>query len=122
MAFDRATADRLRAAVLELSLDECEALSERRMFGGLCICLNGKMLAGVQDERLVVRLGSEELQTALVSGRCKPMDFTGRALSNFAYVEPNEFSTEATLMEWLEMSLRFVRSAPSRKRPSKARA
>ena len=65
MAYDEGIANVLRSAVGRLPLSAAEQLSERRMFGGLCVLINGKMLAGVIDSRIVIRLSDEELTAAI---------------------------------------------------------
>ena len=99
----------LRQALPQLQLSAEEVLTERRMFGGVCYLLNGKMLAGVAKSLLVIRLEEAEFAAASQSGSVTPMDFTGRPLRGFAYVAPEAFSGEEELLAWLEMSLRYVR-------------
>ncbi len=92
-----------------LPLTPDEVLAELKMFGGVCFTLNGKMLAGVSASRLVIRLEEAEFAAASAAGRVTPMDFTGRPLRGFGYVEPEAVRTDEELLDWLEMSLRFVR-------------
>jgi TfoX/Sxy family transcriptional regulator of competence genes len=109
MPADDALIQALQEALPRLALAPDEALSDRRMFGGYCFMINGKMLAGVAKEQLVIRLEEEEFTEASRSGLVSPFDFTGRPLSGFAYVAPAAFATEDELLGWLEMSLRYVR-------------
>ena len=99
----------LETAVPKLALLPGEAVTQKRMFGGHCFLLNGKMLGGVAGNRLVVRLEESEFGEANNRGEVSPMDFTGRPLRNFAYVEPGAIATEESLVAWLETSLRYVR-------------
>ena len=99
----------LETAVPKLHLLPGETVTKKRMFGGVCILLNGKMLAGVTGDRLVIRLEAAEFEEASKRGEVSPMDFTGRPLRNFAYVEPFALESEVSLMAWLEMSMRYVR-------------
>jgi TfoX/Sxy family transcriptional regulator of competence genes len=118
----QAILDALDQALPQLPLEPEEAVTGRRMFGGFCYLVNGKMLAGVAKAQLVIRLEEEEFTEASRTGLVTPMDFTGRPLSGFAYVAPEAFSTEAELLAWLEMSLRYVRKhmlAKKRKRSAK---
>lgn len=109
--------DALEQAVPHLNLEPDETVTARRMFGGFCYMLNGKMFAGSGKSQLMIRLEEEEFAAASAAGQVTAMDFTGRPLTGFAYVVPEAFATEAELLEWLEMSLRYVRKHMLTKRP-----
>ncbi len=49
------------------------------MFGGVGFLLNGNMLVGVWKDSLIVRLGPEEGDEALLEPHVKEFDITGRA-------------------------------------------
>jgi TfoX/Sxy family transcriptional regulator of competence genes len=109
MAYDEQILARVRRVLPRLPLAPDEALAERKMFGGVCITLNGKMLAGVSASRLVVRLEEAEFAEASEAGQVTPMDFTGRPMRGFAYVAPEAYRDDEELLDWLERSLRYVR-------------
>jgi TfoX/Sxy family transcriptional regulator of competence genes len=109
MAYDEKKADRIRLALSQLRWLPDEHLAERKMFGGLCFTLNGKMLIGVERERVVVRLHDADLESALEQKRAEPMDFTGKPLRNFAYLPDHAYASDEALTEWIEKSRRFVR-------------
>jgi hypothetical protein len=109
MAYDESVLARLRDALRGLALEPGEALAERKMFGGVCVTLNGKMLAGVSDARLVVRLEPQELEVAEARGVAAPMDLTGRPLKGFAFVDPAKLEGDAEWGAWLDTSARYVR-------------
>src|SRR5437667_10889577 len=110
MAYDEATAARLRSAVTSLAFEPSEKITERRMFGGLCFLLNGNMLAGVAGSLLVFRIDDAELDEALALPYARPMDFTGRPMKNFVYIDPSGFVSDGEFLPWLKKSLRYVRS------------
>ncbi len=78
MAFDATLARRLR--IIFGGLPDA---SERRMFGGVCCLLSGKMCCGIVGRDLVVRLGPEGYEAPLHRPHTRPMDFTGRPLRGF---------------------------------------
>lgn len=110
MAYDSTTAETLRRAVADLKFEPSEEITERNMFGGVCVLLNGSMLAGVTGSLLVVRLSDQELETALTLPYVRPMDFTGRPMKNFAYIDPEGLAIRNELVDWIEKSLKFVRA------------
>lgn len=109
MAYDTDLADRIRSVIPALKLAEGEIIGEKKMFGGLCFTLNGKMLVGVGKGELMIRLSHSEFQEELAAGNVKPMDFTGKPLKGFAYVEIEAYSSDAELLRWIDRSAVFVR-------------
>ena len=89
-------------------------LSERSMFGGIAFLLEGNMCCGVIEDRLVVRVGPGAYQDALREPHARPMDFTGRPLKGFVYVDRAGYQNEASLRQWIDRSLSFARTLPPR--------
>jgi TfoX/Sxy family transcriptional regulator of competence genes len=109
MAYNEATADRLRAA-----LRDTPGLSERQMFGGLCLMVDGKMFAGIVGDDLMLRVGPERFEELLVRPAARLMDFTGRPMTGFLYVGPAGFTADADLDAWLSYARDFVASLPTK--------
>ena len=107
MAYDEALAARVREALAGRA-----GVTERRMFGGLSFLLGGHMCCGVVHEDLVVRLGPDETQAALAEPHARPMDFTGRPLEGFVYVDPAGLVDDAALRGWVERAAGFAASLP----------
>lgn len=61
MAFDETLADRIR-----VRLTRRKNIEEKRMFGGIVFFLNGNMLVGVWKDSLIVRLGQDQGDDALL--------------------------------------------------------
>jgi TfoX/Sxy family transcriptional regulator of competence genes len=99
------------------------AYEEKRMMGGLCFMVAGKMCVGVDKERLMVRLDPAVYEEALQRKGCAPMDFTGRPMRGFVFVNPSGLAAERDLASWLGLALDFnpraVTSNNSRKHPVK---
>jgi TfoX/Sxy family transcriptional regulator of competence genes len=79
----------------------------RRMMGGLCFMVAGKMCVGVEKNRLMARIGSDAYDDALKRKGCRPMDFTGRPMRGFVFVESDGLKSENDLVFWLELALAF---------------
>lgn len=73
MAYDEGVAEPLIAAYAA----EPNAI-EKKMFGGMAVMVNGHRSAGVVDESLMVRVGSDLFEEALARPHARQMDFTGR--------------------------------------------
>ena len=109
MAYDRDLADTLLSAI-----GIRPGISEVRMFGGLGIMLNGHMLCGVIGERAMFRVGKERMEEALARPGASPMDFTGKPLSGFIYVDPTDCD-EAALADWIDYASVYVDALPPKK-------
>lgn len=107
MAYDEALARRVRRLLATLP-----DFSERRMFGGLCFMLAGRMCCGIVGQDLVVRTGREAWGAALREPHARPMDFTGRPMRGFVYVAPAGLRGEPALREWVGRALAFVSRSP----------
>jgi TfoX/Sxy family transcriptional regulator of competence genes len=107
MAYDESDAYRVRAA-----LAGQEAVTERKMFGGLAFMVHGHMCCGVMQDHLMVRVGPDQYADALAQPHAREMDFTGRPMKGIVWVDPPGFQSEAGLQTWIERGLAFVTSLP----------
>lgn len=83
----------------------------KRMMGGLCFMVKGKMCVGVEKTRLMARIGPEAYDSALTQKGCRPMDFTGRPMRGFVFVELEGLKSEKDLAFWLELALAYNSTA-----------
>ena len=74
MAYDEDVANRVRQAVAAH-----QGLSERRMFGGLCLMVNGNMFAGVIGDELMLRVGPARFEELLAQRSPPRAPWTSRA-------------------------------------------
>jgi TfoX/Sxy family transcriptional regulator of competence genes len=109
MAFDEQLAGRVRAVVADR-----DDINEKPMFGGLCLLAHGNMFAGVMAEALMLRVGPDRHEDALARPHARIMDFSGRPMRGYVYVDPPGIATEAQLQEWVELSLSFVDTLPAK--------
>ncbi len=106
MPYDEKLADRVRTI-----LGARKDLVEKKMFGGLAFMLNGHMCVGVTQEDLMVRVGADAYQSALEKPHARPMDFTGRPLKGFVYVDGDRCDPQC-LGEWVRASVEYISSLP----------
>ena len=112
MAFDEKLAERVREQFAKRAV----AFEEKRMMGGLCFLVDGKMCVGVEKDRLMVRLDPVIYDDALQRKGCRPMDFTGRPMRGFVFVNAEGCSSTRDLAVWLELALEFNPKAKSSKK------
>lgn len=96
MAYDPGLAQRIREA-----LGERGDVEERRMFGGIAFMVGGHMAVGLSGDVLMARVGTERHADALALPHVRPMDFTGRPLAGYVYVDPPGIADDAALAAWV---------------------
>jgi TfoX/Sxy family transcriptional regulator of competence genes len=109
MAYDEILGDRVRTV-----LARRRGVVEKRMFGGLAFMLNGNMSVGIVDEKLMVRVGPKAFDEALKQKHAKPMDFTGRPMKGFIYVEAKGIRSDEDLKTWVDRGVAFAKSLPKK--------
>lgn len=107
MAYDEILAERIRTI-----LHRRKGITERKMFGGLCVLVGGNMACGVVKDELMVRVGPDRYDEALGLPHARPMDFTKRPMRGMVYVGTQGIATDEDLKAWVERGVRFARSLP----------
>ncbi len=119
MAYDEGLAERLRNI-----LDDHRGVSEKKMFGGLCFLLDGKMCCGIVKDELMVRVAPEQHAEALKEPHARPMDFTGRPMKGFVFVGQGGLDSGRQLEWWVNQGVSAARLAAvpsSRRKPNTAK-
>jgi TfoX/Sxy family transcriptional regulator of competence genes len=112
MAYNEKLADQVRELI---SLTHTN-VEEKKMFGGLCFMVNAKMCVGVEKERLMLRIDPEKYDDVMKKEGCKPMDFTGRVMKGFVFVDAEAVKTKKQLGYWIQLALEYNKKAkPSKK-------
>jgi hypothetical protein len=108
MAYDEDLANRLR----ELLADE-DAISERKMFGGLAFLLHGNMTVSASGQGgLLARIDPADTDAALARPHVTRMEMAGRSMDGWIRVAPEGLKTKRQLSAWVDRSLAFVRTLP----------
>jgi TfoX/Sxy family transcriptional regulator of competence genes len=113
MAYNEKLADKVRE-IISLTHKKVE---EKRMFGGLCFMVNDKMCVGVEQERMMVRLDPAMYDDVMEMEGCRPMDFTGKIMKGFVFVDIEALNTKKKLEYWIKLALDYNKIAkPSKKK------
>ncbi len=115
MAFNEKLANRTR----EIISHTHKNVEEKKMFGGLCFMVNDKMCVGVEQERLMVRLDPVHYDEVMKKEGCAPMDFTGRIMKGYVFVDINALNTARKLEYWIDLALQFNSKAKASKKKKK---
>jgi hypothetical protein len=111
MAYDEGLAERIRVAV-----DQRPGVTERKMFGGLAFMIHGHMFCGVLQESLMARVGPDAYAGALARSHTREMDFTGRPMKGYVYVDPEGIEEDDELQAWVDRCVAFALSLPPREK------
>ena len=115
MAYDEYLADRIRAVLESRRI----SFDEMKMMGGLCYMIDDKMCVGVVKNNLMARIDPEIYEQALTRTGCREMNFTGRSMKGYVFVEPEGIDLDDDLDYWVELCLDFNPKAKSSKQKKK---
>ena len=108
MAYNEFLVERVR-----FRLQNSGMIEEKKMMGGLIFMVNNKMCVGVDidkkknEDRLMVRVGKLPYEKLLNNKSSRKMDFTGKAMRGFLFIEPLGFDLDEDLDFWIEKALEF---------------
>ncbi|QCK15630.1 TfoX/Sxy family protein [Mangrovivirga cuniculi] len=111
MAYNEHQAERIRQRLSKSNLTD-----EKKMMGGLIFMVNDKMCVGLDidkktgKDRLMVRVGKAKHDQLIFNKGSREMDFTGKVMRGFLYIDPEGFDVENDLDFWIEKALHFNRA------------
>jgi TfoX/Sxy family transcriptional regulator of competence genes len=111
MSYNEALAERIRK-----SFSGRTDVAEKAMMGGLTFMVNDKMCVGVVNDALMVRFDPNLQDQMLAKPGVRPMDFTGRPMSGYIFVEESAVESDESLRFWLELAIAFNPKAKASKR------
>ena len=107
MAYDEALAERVRSTI-----GGRDAVTERKMFGGIAWMVGGNMACGVIDDDLCVKLSAEDAERALAEPDTRPFEMGGRTSRAFVVVSAGALAGEAELARWVDAGADHAASLP----------
>ena len=111
MAYSEKLAEKVRQA-----LGRRKDVEEKKMMGGLTFMVNGKMCVGILKDNLMARIDPAMYETALHKRGCREMNFTGRPMKGFVFVDPKGTSNKKDLRYWLDLALYFNKHSKASKK------
>lgn len=112
MAYDEHLAERVTKVLKEKRI----RFDEKKMMGGLCFMVSGKMCVGVEKDMLMARVGRDIYEKALKKKGCREMDFTGRPLKGFVFIDPTGIDMDKDLEYWIQLCLDYNPKAKASKK------
>ncbi len=115
MAYNEYLAERVERFFTENKID----FRSMKMMGGLCFMVDEKMCVGVVRDELMARIGTENYEAALEKPGAKEMNFTGRPMKGYVFLEEEATDLEDDLEYWLQLALDFNPLAKASKKRRK---
>jgi TfoX/Sxy family transcriptional regulator of competence genes len=110
MAYDEDLANRLR----ELLADE-DAITEKKMIGGLAFLLHGNMsVSASRNGGLLARIDPADTDAALDRPHVSLMQMGGRTMDGWITVTPEGLKTKRDLAAWVKRSVKYVKTLPAK--------
>ena len=108
MAYDEDLANRLR----ELLAGE-DAVTEKKMFGGLAFLVHGHMSVSASGQGgLLARIDPAETDAVLSKEHVSRMEMRGQTMDGWVRVAPEGVRTKRQLEPWVRRSLSYVKTLP----------
>lgn len=111
MAYSEKLADRIREALMHI-----DNLEEKHMFGGVCFMVNDKMCIGVVKDDMMCRIDPDVEADALERTGARAMDFTGRPMKGYIYVDDSGMKKKSDFQYWVNLCLDFNTRAKASKK------
>jgi len=112
MAYDEYLAERIKLILKEKNI----SFEERKMMGGIAFMVNDKMCVGITNNDLMARIDPEIYEESTTKKGCRPMDFTGRPMKGWVFIEPEAIDLDDDLNYWIRLALEYNPKAKSSKK------
>lgn len=111
MAYNPVLAHRIREV-----LASQRSITERQMFGGIAFLSRGYMFVGIIGDTLMARVGPAYYAHALKRKHVRVMDFTGKPMKGYIFVDPPGIRRAADLKDWVLRCHAYVNTLPPKKK------
>ena len=113
MAYNEHLADRIKENLESRKIKYIE----KKMFGGVCLMVDDKMLMGVMKDQLMARVDPvDDAPKALKRKGAVMMDFTGKTMKGFILVDEDVIDMEEDLDYWVSLCLKYNPKAKASKK------
>ncbi len=106
--------DEKLAAPIRQALHGRSDVVEKHMFGGVAFMVRGRMSCGVVGSSLMVRINPVQADALVREPHVRPMDFTGRPMRGFLFVDPPGIATAASLRKWIGQTTAYAEAQPKK--------
>jgi len=107
-------ADKLRQSSIEFY--------EKKMFGGIAFMINEKMSIGVSKDYIMLRVLEDKFHDQFSKKGVKPMDFTGKPMHGFLFIEEDGYENDDDLDYWINLGIEFGKFGILKTKSKKAKS
>ena len=104
MAYDESLSLGVKKQLILQNID----FVEKKMFGGNAFMIKEKMCIGIVKNELMLRVLDEDYDALLEMNHVRPMDFTGKIMKGFLFIEKEALTGEESLLHWIKYGLDFA--------------
>jgi TfoX/Sxy family transcriptional regulator of competence genes len=115
MAYDTHLAERIE----RLFADRKLTYRTMNMMGGWCLMLDEKMCVGIVKEQLMARVGTDNYEVCLAKEGCSEMNFTGRAMKGYVFVDQDALDIDSELEFYIDLCIGHNPEAKRSKKKAK---
>ncbi len=105
MAYNEELSLRVQKRLLKLNID----FFEKKMFGGNVFMINDKMCIGIVKDELMLQVLDAKYETLIEKNHVRAMNFTGKTMKGFLYIEEEGLKKESELNQWIDFGLEFAK-------------
>tara|TARA_B100000809_G_scaffold262890_1_gene314881 strand:+ start:1351 stop:1692 length:342 start_codon:yes stop_codon:yes gene_type:complete len=103
MAYDEFLEERIIRRLNEIHV----SFKAKKMMGGLVFMVEEKMCFGIVKNQMMARISPNLYSESLLKEGCNEMNFTGRAMTGFVFLDPEAIDMDEDLEYWLQVCLDF---------------
>lgn len=112
MAYDEQVADEVRRV-----LDGRPGVTEKKMFGGLGMLLNGNMAVAIRGKGgLMVRVDPADYAGLLAEPGAEPTEMQGRPMRGWITLAPSACASTDALRAWVDRAAAYTATLPPKRR------
>ncbi|PSR14270.1 MAG: RNA methyltransferase [Bacteroidetes bacterium] len=115
MAIDNFELERMRNVLAEHQV----SWTEKRMFGGNCFLVDGKMCFGTYQGGMMARVAPDEVADLLQRAGATQMIHGGRTMTGYLMIQPAGYDNDDDLGFWISRCLAFNPLAKATKKKQK---
>lgn len=103
MAYNEILSTRIADKLRQSNID----FYEKKMFGGIAFMINEKMSIGVSKDYIMLRVMEDKFHDQFARKGVKPMDFTGKPMHGFLFIEEEGYEKDDDLDYWINLGIEF---------------
>jgi hypothetical protein len=92
------------------NLKSQQGVAEEKMFGGIGFLVNGNTACASHKQELIVRLGGDEFERALLQPHVRIFDMSGKPMKGWILVSSDGYVSDKSLQGWIKKGVAFAGS------------